>query len=51
MIIELVLFKTFEVFIWLCPINMITVYNVTMVMLYIYYFRCVDPVLLILESI
>ena len=29
-------FKDFEVFIWLGPITRVTVYNVTMVMLYTY---------------
>ena len=40
----------FEDFIWLDLIAMVTVYNVTMVMLYTYDFRCVDPVLLIYKS-
>ena len=42
--------KNFQVFIWLVPITMVTVYYVTMVMLYAYYFRCVYPVLLIHKS-
>ena len=48
MVIDSVLFKDFKVFIWLGPIAMVTVYNVTiinMVMLYTYHFRCLDPVL------
>ena len=47
------LFKDFEVFIWLGPITMVTVCNVamfTMVMLHTYDIRYVDPVLLILKS-
>ena len=36
-----------KVFIRLCPIAMVTVYNNTIVMLYTYHFRCVDPILLI----
>ena len=50
MIIYSVRFEDFKVFIWLGPITMVTVYNVIMVMLYAYHFRCVDPVLLILKS-
>ena len=50
MVIDLMLFKDFEVFIWLGPITMVTVYNVTMVMLYTYHFRCVDPVFFIHKS-
>ena len=37
-LIDLVLFKDFGVFIWLGPITMVTVYNVTMVLLYTYHF-------------
>ena len=47
MVIGSVFFKDF---IWLDPIVMVTVYIVTMVMLYAYHFQCVDPVLLILQS-
>ena len=49
MIIHSVLFKEFEVFIWLSSITMVTVYNITMVMLCTYHFRCIYPVLLILK--
>ena len=45
-VIESLLFK---VSIWLGPITMVTVHNVTMVM-YTCHFRCVDPVLLIHKS-
>ena len=50
MVIDSVLFKDFEVSIWLDPIAMVTVCNVTMVMLFTYHFRCVYPILLILKS-
>ena len=50
MVIESMLFKDFEVFIWLGIITMVTVFRETMVMLYAYHFQCVDPVLLILQS-
>ena len=50
MVIDSVFFKDLEVFIWLGPITMVTIYNVTMVMLYTYHFRCVNPVLLIIKS-
>ena len=53
MVIISVIFNDFEVFIRLGPNTTVTVYNVTMVtivMLYAYHFRCVDPVLLILTS-
>ena len=36
MVIDSMLFNDFEVFIWLGSITIVTVYNVTMVMLYIY---------------
>ena len=44
--------KTLKVlFSWpLGPITTITEYNVAMVMLYTYHFRCVDPVVLIHKS-
>ena len=45
MIIDSVLIKCFKVFIWLDPITMVTVCNVTIVMLYDYHFRCVDHVI------
>ena len=38
MVIDSVLFKDFEAFIWLGPISMVTVYNIAMVMLYTYHF-------------
>ena len=53
MVIDPDLFKNFEAFIWLAAITMVTVDNiimVTLVMLYTYHFRCVDPVLWILKS-
>ena len=60
MAVDSMLFEDFQVIIWLgqnltfgSVITMITVHNVamvTMVMLYIYPFRCVDHVLLIHKS-
>ena len=60
MAFDSVLFEDLKVIIWLgqtltfgCIITMVTVHNVstvTMVMLYIYPFRCVGPVLLIHKS-
>ena len=50
MIIHKGVFKDFKVFILLGPITMVTVYNVTMVMLHTYHFRCADLVPLILKS-
>ena len=60
MVFDSVFFEEFKVIIWLGQvltfgwiITMVTVHNdalVTMVMLYIYPFRCVDPVLLIHKS-
>ena len=53
MVIDSVFLKEFEVFLWLGPITIVTVYNVTMVtmdMLYTYHFQCVDHVLLIHKS-
>ena len=60
MAFDSVLFEDFKVIIWLGQtltygwvITMVTVHNVamvTMVMLYIYLFRCVHPVLLINKS-
>ena len=50
MAIVSMLFKDFEAFIWSGTINMVIVYNVTMVLLYNYYCRCVDPVLMITKS-
>ena len=50
MVIDSVSFKDLQVFIWLGPITMVTVYNVTMVMLYTYHFRCGDPVIMIHKS-
>ena len=46
MVINSVLFKDFEVYNWLGPITMVTVYNDTMVMLYTYHFRCIVSILL-----
>ena len=34
MVIDLEIFKDIEIFIWLGPITMVTVKNVTMIMLY-----------------
>ena len=49
MAIYSVLFIDFKVFIWLGSITMVTMYNVTIVMLHAYHFGCVDPILLILK--
>ena len=50
MVINSVFSKDFEDFIWLRPITMVKVYNVTIVILYTYHYQCVDPVLLIIKS-
>ena len=49
MVIDSVIFKNFEVFIWLGHITMVIVYNVTIEILYAYHFQCVDLFLLILK--
>ena len=60
MVFDSLLFENFKVIVWLDQtltfgwvITMVTVHDVTMVttvMLYMYSFRCVDPVLLIHKS-